>query len=180
MHSTTRRKGKSKREPGKKELEKEELKKETESLKKETERMEKEIGELRENSLRQRADFENYQKQLDRDKEEFVKYANEKLIVQLLEVVDNFERALVGLEKNDPESAGGIGMVHNQLMQILEKSGLRRIEAVGKKFDPYYHEAFLQEESDEPEGTVLEELQKGYMLNLRVIRHSKVKVAKAN
>ncbi|HDI72788.1 MAG: nucleotide exchange factor GrpE [Candidatus Altiarchaeales archaeon] len=161
MHSKHRKRGKSKKE-----------------LEKEVEGLKKEIEELRKHSLRQRADFENYRKQLDREREEFMKYANEKLITQLLEVIDNFERALPELEKNDPESARGIEMIYKQLMQILEKAGLRRIEAIGKKFDPYYHEAFLREKSDEPEGTILEELQKGYMLNLKVIRHSKVKVSK--
>ena len=140
--------------------------------------LEKEIDELREHSLRQRADFENYCKQLEREKEGFMKYANEELITRLLEVVDNFERALPTLEK-DPESARGMEMIYKQLMQVLEKTGVRRIDALGKTFDPHYHEAFLQEESDEPEGIILEELQKGYTLNLKVIRHSKVKVAKA-
>lgn len=156
MHSKVKKKGKSKKD------------------------LEKEIEELREHSLRQRADFENYRKQLDREREEFMKYTNEKLITQLLEVIDNFERALPTLKKNDPESAEGIEMVYKQLMQILEKYGLKKIEALGKKFDPYYHEAFLYEESDEPEGTILEELQKGYMLDLKIIRHSKVKVSKEN
>lgn len=161
MHPKVRKKRKSKKE-----------------LEKEVEILKKEIKELREHSLRQMADFENYRKQLDREREEFMEYANEKLITQLLEVIDNFERALPILKENDPESAHGIEMVYKQLVQILEKSGLRRIEAIGKKFDPYYHEVFLQEESDEPEGTIIEELQKGYMLNSKVIRHSKVKVSK--
>ncbi len=128
--------------------------------------------------LRQRADVDNYRKQLDKEKEDFVKCANKDIILDLLEVADNFERALPLLRKKDPESARGMDIVYKHLMKTLEKYGLCRIEAMGKKFDPGYHEAFLQEETEGPEGMVLEELQRGYLLKDKVIRHSKVKVSK--
>ena len=128
--------------------------------------------------LRQRADVENYRKQLDKEKEEFVKCANRDIILDLLEVADNFERALPVLRKKDHELTLGMEMVYKQLMKTLEKYGLCGIEALGKKFDPDYHEAFLQEETCGPEGMVLEELQRGYKLQDKVIRHSKVKVSK--
>lgn len=128
--------------------------------------------------LRQRADVENYRKQLDKEKEEFAKCANRDIISDLLEVADNFERALPVLREKDPESAKGMEIVYKQLMKTLEKYGLCGIDALGKKFNPDYHEAFLQEETEGPEGMVLEELQKGYRLKDKVLRHSKVKVSK--
>lgn len=131
-----------------------------------------ELKECKDRALRLQADSENYRKQLDREREEFVRYSNEKIITEMLDIVDNFERAIQN--SHDP----GVKMIYKQFFKLLEDHGLKPIDALGKKFDPYYHEAFLQEESDKPEGTIIEELQKGYMLNQRVIRHSKVKVAK--
>jgi molecular chaperone GrpE len=129
-------------------------------------------------NLRLRADVENYRKQLDREKEDFMRWANKDVLLDTLEVADNFERAIPQLRKKDPEGAQGMEMVYSQLMKSMEKHGLSKIDAVGKKFNPCFHEAFLQEESDGPEGVILEELQKGYMLNDKVLRHSKVKVSK--
>lgn len=142
--------------------------------------MEGRIQEQNSTILRQRADVENYRKQLDKEKEEFAKCANRDIILDLLEVADNFERALPVLRKKDPQLALGMEMVYKQLMKTLEKYGLCGIEALGKKFDPVYHEAFLQEETSGPEGMVLEELQRGYKLQDKVIRHSKVKVSKSS
>ncbi|OYT42461.1 MAG: nucleotide exchange factor GrpE [Candidatus Altiarchaeales archaeon ex4484_43] len=138
--------------------------------------LEAELKEKEEDILRLRADFENYRKQLNREKEEFAKIANEKLITQLLDVVDNFERAISTI--NDKETMKGIKMVYRQFYKILEENGLKKIEALGKKFDPYYHEVLMREESDKEDGTIIEEFQTGYMLKEKVIRHSKVKVAK--
>jgi molecular chaperone GrpE len=123
-----------------------------------------------------RADFENYRKQLDREKEHFSRLASERLITQLLGVVDNFERAISTI--SDKKTAEGIEMVYGQLYKILEESGLKRIDAIGKKFDPYYHDVLMRENSEKEDGIVIEELQPGYMLREKVIRHSKVKIAK--
>ena len=120
------------------------------------------------------ADFENYRKNLDKEKAEFEKSANESLVRELLAVIDDFERVLQNAKEDKP----GLEMVFRNFTGILEKKGLKKIEALGKPFDPYYHEAMISEKSDRPEGTILEELQNGYMLNSKVIRHSKVKVAK--
>jgi molecular chaperone GrpE len=128
--------------------------------------------------LRLRADIENYRKQLDREKEEFMRWANRAVLLDILEVADNFERAIPLLSKKDPEGAQGMKIIYSQLMKSLEKYGLSKIDAVGKKFDTCFHEAFLQEETEGPEGVILEELQKGYILNDKVLRHSKVKVSK--
>lgn len=138
--------------------------------------LEAELKEKEEDILRLRADFENYRKQLDREKEEFAKIANERLITQLLDVVDNFERAISTI--NDKETAEGIEMVYKQFYRILEENGLKKIEALGKRFDPYYHEVLMQEKSDKEDGTIIEEFQPGYILKEKVIRHSKVKIAK--
>jgi len=140
--------------------------------------LEAEIEELKDQLLRKNADFENYKKQLTREKTNFIVYANEKLITDLLTTVDNLERAVKEIRKKEPESAQGIEMIYQEFMKVLEGNGLKKINALGGKLDPYYHEVFMQEPSDEPEGTIIEELQPGYMLNLKVIRHSKVKVSK--
>ncbi|RLI94307.1 MAG: nucleotide exchange factor GrpE [Candidatus Altiarchaeales archaeon] len=138
---------------------------------------EREYNELRENMLRLQADFENYQKHMERERERFVKLANQNLIRDLLDIIDGLEMAISSLKKKDEESAKGFEMIYKNLMKILENHGLMRIDAIGKKFDPYYHEVVMKEKSDKEEGTIIEELQKGYMLNLNVIRHSKVKIA---
>lgn len=128
--------------------------------------------------LRLKAEFENYKKQLDREKENFTRNANESLIRELLSILDNFEIAIKEIEKKDKEIAQGVNLIYNNFLKILEARGLKVILAIGKKFDPYYHEALMQEESaDKEEGTILEEFQKGYSLNGKVIRHSKVKVS---
>ncbi|HIE34180.1 MAG TPA: nucleotide exchange factor GrpE [Candidatus Altiarchaeales archaeon] len=145
--------------------------------------LQEEIKNLRENLteckdqlLRNQAEFENYRKQLDREKEQFMKTANENLIKDLLEIIDTMEIAINNIK--DKETAEGVGNIYKKFMKILEYHGLKKIDAIGKKFDPYYHEAFMQEKSNKPEGTVLEEFQPGYMLNFKVIRHSKVKISK--
>jgi len=129
-------------------------------------------------NLRIRADFENYRKQLEKEKEDFMRWANKDVLLDLLDVADNFERAIPELRKKDPQGAQGMELIYQQLMRSLEKHGLSKIDALGKKFDTCFHEAFLQEETDGPEGIVLEELQKGYALNDKVLRHSKVKVSR--
>jgi len=135
-----------------------------------------EIAELKNRTKYMQADFENYKKHIDREKAEFEKGANEGLINELLVIVDDLERATEKIKNNTTKK--GIEIILCNLMALLEKSGLKRIEAVGKKFDPYYHEALLSEPSEREDGTVLEELKKGYMLNAKVIRHSKVKIAR--
>lgn len=132
--------------------------------------------------LRLQADFENSRKRLEREKQEFLRFANEGIIAGLLNVVDDLERSLqLAQEKHEDFSAflKGIGMILAHLYDLLKKYGLSPIEAKGKVFDPDYHEALLKIETDDfPENTVVEELQKGYLLNDRVIRTAKVKVSK--
>lgn len=127
------------------------------------------------------ADFENYKKMAAREKEEFVKFANEALIVKLLDVYENLERAVENGKKSEDKEAllQGVEMTYKQLKEMLEKEGLVQIKAVGEKFDPFRHEALMQEAKENCEdGVILEEFQRGYTLNTKVVRYSKVKVSK--
>lgn len=125
------------------------------------------------------AEFDNFRKREAADRKEFVKFANHELIAALLNIVDDFERAIAAAK--DEKDKIALQMVHKRFMKVLEEYGVKPIDVLGKKFDAHMHEAFLSEETDKAEeGTVLEELQKGYLLHDRVIRHSKVKVANRN
>jgi len=132
--------------------------------------------------LRMQADFENTRKRLEKEKQEFIKFANEGIILELLNILDDLERTLDLAQKKHQDLQAflkGVEMILAHLYDLLKKYGLKPIEAKGKPFDPHYHEALLQVEADDvPEHTVLEELQKGYMLNDKVIRTAKVKVSK--
>jgi len=132
--------------------------------------------------LRMQADFENTRKRWEREKQDLIKFANEEVILELLNILDDLERTLaLAQEKHQDLQAflKGVEMILVHLYDLLKKYGLKPIEAKGKPFDPHYHEALLQVEADDvPEHTVLEELQKGYTLNDRVIRTAKVKVSK--
>ncbi len=165
------------------ELEEETVKKSTKrtKLKEKLEKMEAELGQKHEQLLRVAAEFENYKKRVNREFAALVKTANENLIKQLLPVLDNLERAL-NHSKTDGNLSSlreGVEMIFGQLLELLGKEGLKPIEAVGKPFDPHLHEAVLQvEDNEHPSGTVVDEIEKGYMLNDKVLRHTKVVVNK--
>ncbi|MCG2826837.1 MAG: nucleotide exchange factor GrpE [Thermoplasmatales archaeon] len=123
------------------------------------------------------AEFENFRKRIDKEKNDYVKYANKNLIMKLLDSVDDLERIMNNIK--DKEITDGLNMVYKNFLHVLENEGLKKIEVAGKNFDPYKHEAFLQViDNSKSENTVLEELQKGYMLNENVIRPAKVKISK--
>ena len=128
---------------------------------------------------RLKAEFDNFRKRTIKEKEEYSKYASEKLILSLLPVLDNLDRAVASASINkDFESLSqGVNMILRQFLKVLEEEGLRSIESVGKEFDPNVHEAFLREASDKGENIILEEFQKGYYLKDKVIRPSRVKVS---
>jgi len=132
--------------------------------------------------LRLQADFENTRKRQEKEKQDFLKFANEGLILELLNVLDDLERAVNMAESKHedlPAFLKGVEMILAHLYEMLKAQGLKPIEAEGKIFDPNLHEALMQaEDKDAPEHTVVEELQKGYLLNDRVIRTAKVKVSK--
>ncbi len=134
------------------------------------------IAELTETLQRLQAEFENYKKQIEKEKAEFVKYAEANLIQKLLPIVDTFEIALRSTSDKE-KFVKGMEIVYAQFFSTLEAEGLKPIEALGKKFDPYLHEVMLKQKSDGDDGVVLEELQKGYMLNGKVLRHTKVKIS---
>lgn len=126
--------------------------------------------------LRLMADFQNYKKRVEKEKKDLYSYANEKLITELLDVLDNFERAL-GQEESGDGFKQGMEMIFKQLGNVLEKAGLAEIAALGEDFDPNVHNAVMTEETEEYEsGKVSGVLQKGYTLNGKVIRPSMVKV----
>ena len=135
------------------------------------------LNELTETVQRVQADFENYKKRTEKDKEEFVKYACQNIVLDLLPILDTFELALKHT-KDKEEFVKGIELVYSNFIDILEKKGLEPINALSKEFDPVMHEALMQEKSKEKPGTVIEEFQKGYTINNKVIRPTKVKVAK--
>lgn len=137
----------------------------------------KEEEELNTKYLRLAADFQNYRKRTEKEKSDIYAYANEKIVVELLNVIDNFERALDHKDSND-SFAEGMDMIFKQLKGVLEKSGVEEMAAAGESFDPNFHHAVLTGASEEHEsGKVIQVLQKGYLLNNKVIRPAMVKVA---
>jgi len=133
--------------------------------------------------LRISAEFENYKKRAAREVQDFKKFANETLLKALLPVVDNLESALRSSSPNDATAesiAEGVALTLKELLNTLEKFGVERIDCLEKPFDPTYHQAVMQEESDgHPENAVLREFQKGYLYNDRLLRPAMVVVSKA-
>ena len=126
--------------------------------------------------LRLMADFQNYKRRVEKEKSDIYAYANEKIVSELLDVIDNFERALLH-EAADESFAEGMKMIFKQLTGVLENAGLEEINALGEDFDPNFHNAVMTEDNaDYDSGKVTEVMQKGYMLNKKVIRPSMVKV----
>ena len=130
--------------------------------------------------LRTQADFDNFRRRTMKEKEDLAKYASAKVITELLPVLDNFERALsTGQEASETESfVKGVNMIFRQIQQVMEQEGVQPMNAVGEPFNPEFHQAIMQVESDEyEEGFVVEEVQKGYMLKDKVLRPAMVKVS---
>src|SRR4030042_943519 len=146
----------------------------------EKDRLTAELQEMNNKYLRLYAEFENYKKRVNKDKEELVKYGNERLLYELLSVIDNLEMALMHASNN--VSSGlvqGVEITLKELQKILEKFGLIAIEANNKPFDPLVHHAMTQNERDDiDEKIVVEEFRKGYMLRDKVLRPSLVAVSK--
>ncbi len=148
---------------------------------KDPDKLTKEISELNNKYLRLYADFENYKRLSVKDKEELIKYSLEEFMKEIITVVDHLELALQHSSNGEASKAlaDGVGLTLKELISILEKFGLVRIEALGKPFDPFVHHAMSQIENDEKdENIVVEEFRKGYMLKDRVLRASLVGVSK--
>lgn len=139
-----------------------------------------EIEEHKQRVLRTQADFDNFRRRTTKEKEELGKYASAKLITELLPVLDNFERAMSTTSDNAEVAsyAKGVEMILRQFEGILHTEGLIAMETVGQPFNPEYHQAVMQVESeDHEEGIVVEEIQKGYLLKDKVLRPAMVKVS---
>ena len=143
------------------------------------------IEELNDKYMRLMAEFENFRKRTDKEKEQMFETGAKSVIEKVLPVIDNFERALdmAGPEKESEAEADpfmdGMRKVYKQLMDELDKIGVKPIEAVGQEFNPEFHNAVMQVDSEEYDsGMVAQEMQKGYMYNDSVVRHSMVGVAK--
>ena len=130
--------------------------------------------------LRALADFANYKRRREEDQATWTRIANQEIILALLPIIDNFERALQAAQenRNSEALAEGVSLTLRQLQEMLTREGVEPIEAVGREFDPNLHEAIMRVEADDvPDNTVVEELQKGYTLGQRVLRPAQVKVA---
>lgn len=161
----------------------EELKEEIKELKEEMEAPSKEQEDFKSKYFYLAAEMENMRKRFDREKQNLLKFGNEKVLSDLIEVVDNLDRTLEALNSEEDEKVKniltGVDMVRKQFLDVLTSNGLERIESVGQKFDPNFHEALAQQPAEGKEDDeILMEYQRGYILNGRLLRAAKVIVCK--
>jgi molecular chaperone GrpE len=137
------------------------------------------MAELEDRLLRVAADFDNYKKRAARERDEYVVHANERLVKELLPILDDLERALDAVGQHEEATVEeGVRLVHRSLASLLERNGVREISTEGK-FDPHVHEALLSQPSEAEEGSVIDVVQKGYRLGDRVVRPARVVIAAA-
>ncbi len=142
--------------------------------------LESAVAEERTRRIRLQADFENYKKRIERDREADQRHASSRVVQNLLPVLDNFERAIASAAGDDAGSSlhQGVQLIFRQILDELRREGLEAIDTVGEPFDPELHEAVATEEhADLPHQTITEELQRGYTLNSRLLRPALVKVS---
>lgn len=142
--------------------------------------LEQSVSSYKDQLLRKAAEFENYKKRIENDFGALAKFSNEELITQLLPILDDFARSLkAGKENPESESfSKGVELIYNKFLKILEHQGVKVVESVGKSFDVYYHDALMEIPRDDvPHHTVIDEVEKGYTLHGKVIRHAKVILA---
>ncbi len=147
--------------------------------------LEEKVEELNDKLLRSLAESQNLRKIHDKEKEDLIKYSSSNFAREVLNIADNLERAF-DLLKNNPEFNNdkfkdvkiGIELIEKELINSFERNGIKSIESVGKKFDPNYHQALNEVESDKEEGTIVNEIQKGYMLYDRLLRPAMVSISK--
>jgi len=147
------------------------------------------LGTYKDQLLRLAAEFENYRKRVEADRIEFIKYSNEKMIKELLPILDDFERALVTAKSKNPSGAQnsentgesfykGVQLIYQKLSKLLEDKGVKPIDSIGKEFDVMYHDVLMQvPRTDVPPHIIIEEVERGYTLYGKVIKHAKVIVA---
>jgi molecular chaperone GrpE len=151
-----------------------------EALRADLEKAQAQAAEYLDGWQRSRAEFANYKKRVEAEREEWRRTSNEALLLKLLPVVDDFERAFQKIPQEWASSpwVSGINMILRKLQALLESQGVVPIQAAGQPFNPQQHEAVLLEETAEhPEGTVIDEIQRGYRLGERVLRPAQVRVA---
>jgi molecular chaperone GrpE len=137
------------------------------------------LAALEDKLLRVAADFENYKKRAARERAEYVTHANERLVKELLPILDDLERALDAVgDHQEATVEEGVRLVHRSLASLLERNGVKQIGTEGK-FDPHVHEALLSQPSDAEEGSVIDVVQKGYTIGDRVVRPARVVIAAA-
>ncbi len=147
--------------------------------KKKKDSKDEQIAELNDKLIRSMAEFDNFRKRSEKEKTQMFEIGAKDIVERILPVVDNFERGLMAVSEEDKNNSfvQGIEQIYKQLMTALESAGVKPIEAVGKEFNPDYHNAVMHTEDDSMgENIVAEELQKGYMYKDSVVRHSMVKV----
>ena len=148
-------------------------------FKKKKDKKDEQIEELNDKLKRQMAEFDNFRKRTEKEKTQMYDMGAKSIIEKILPVIDNFERGLAAVPEEQREDALVVGMdkVYSQMLTELDASGVKPIEAVGQEFDPNFHNAVMQVESEEYDsGVVAQELQKGYMYKDSVVRHSMVAV----
>ena len=136
----------------------------------------KELEGLREKFLRSAADYDNAKKRLAKEREEFIRYGQEKILRDLLPILDNFERVLAHVNELEKGVAAGIHLTRKHFLEILGSHGLKQFSSEGEPFNPHFHEAVDQVVEDGPEGIVVKEIAPGYKLHDRVLRPAKVKI----
>lgn len=157
-----------------------ELQEEVERQRVELEETRKQVSEEHDRYLRALADFSNYRRRHQDEYAQALQTGTREVILKMLPVLDNFERAVEASEQQHSYESliEGVLLIQRQLNDLLEKEGVKPIEAVGQEFDPMLHDAIMRVETDEyPENTIVEELQKGYIQDDKVLRPAKVKVA---
>jgi molecular chaperone GrpE len=156
--------------------------KEADDYKSKYEELKEKYDELNDRYLRLYSEFDNFRKRTNKEKLELIKSASEDLIIDLLPVLDDFERALNAFEDHnaDPELIAGVELIYNKFLNVLKQKGLKSMDSMGKEFDTDYHEALtnIPAPSEELKGKVVDVIQKGYLLNDKVIRYAKVVVGK--
>ena len=141
--------------------------------------LQQERDALQDRLLRTAAEFDNYRKRVDRERRDLSEFAAADVLLEMLPILDNFERALEAPAPPEAENfRKGIELIHRQMLDLLRKRGVKPIEALGADFDPNFHQAVIHETSaDHREGEVMQELQRGFMLGERLLRPAMVKVA---
>lgn len=152
---------------------------ELENLEERVAELEEKNNELNDRLLRRAAEFENYKRRTENEKDVLFKYAAEPFILKVLPIYDDLKRSLSHIDNDNLESVrDGFKMIADKFTQVLEAQGVKKIDSVGKEFDYEYHEALLQQPSEEyPENIIIEEIEPGYIYKDKVLKHSKVIVS---